>query len=176
MTMAYDPGFEARIARVETLTGVLERCPDPATRSASRELVGTLLDLHRAGMARILELVAGSGDAGGSIIQALARDGLVASLLLLHGLHPVDLKSRVGSALDSVRKRLGPDVGLEMVDLEAETLRLRLTGGCGGCPSSAAAMKKSVEDAVLDVAPDLVAIEFVEATATPLGLYSETVP
>jgi Fe-S cluster biogenesis protein NfuA len=170
--MAYDSGFEARIARVETLTGILERCADPATRSASRELVGTLLDLHAAGLARIIELVAGSGDAGDAIVQALAGDSLVASLLLLHGLHPVDLKSRVDTALEGVRKRLGPDVGLELVDLEAETLRLRLSGGAGGCPSSAAAMKKSVEDAVLDVAPDLAGIEFVEATATPSGLYS----
>jgi Fe-S cluster biogenesis protein NfuA len=172
MTMADDRGFEARMARIEVLTAVLERCPDLSARTASRELVGTLLELHGAGLARILELIAGSGGAGGPIVSTLARDGLVASLLLLHDLHPVDLKSRVGTALDGVRARLGPHAGLDLVGLEGETLRLRLAAGCGGCPSSSVAMRKTVEDAILAAAPDLTSIEFVESAEPRPGVFS----
>ena len=89
-------GFEARIARVEALTGILERCPDPEARAASRELVGALLDLHGEGPGEILALTSGkAGDAGRAIASSFARDDLVANLLLLHGLHPDDLETRV---------------------------------------------------------------------------------
>ncbi|MDG3005445.1 NifU family protein [Paludisphaera mucosa] len=173
MTMPDRREFEASMARIEVLTGVLERCPDLAARSASRELVGALLELHGAGLARILELIAGSGDAGDELVSTLARDGLVASVLLLHDLHPIDLKSRVGIALDGVRARLGPHADLDLVGIEGGTLRLRLAGGgCGGCPSTSAAMKKSVEDAILEAAPDLASIEFVEPLEPPQGAFS----
>ena len=52
--------------------------------------------------------------------ERLATDDLVASLLLVHGLHPHDVERRVSDALDRVRPYLGSHGGdvdlLEVTD------------------------------------------------------------
>jgi Fe-S cluster biogenesis protein NfuA len=171
MIMSDHSGFESRIARIEALTATLERCQDLDARAASRELVGALLDLHGAGLAKVLELTTGAGEAGRAIVASLARDGLVANLLLLHGLHPENLESRIRSALDGLRSRIGNQAGVDLVGLEGDSLRLRLSRECGGCPSSTIAIKKTIEDALLAAAPDLSSIEFIEEAGPSTGLF-----
>src|SRR5262245_13789887 len=94
------------MARVEQLIEKAERFPDPAARDVTREIVGALLELHGAGLARVLDALTGAGAVGRSVLEALAADGLVSSLLMLHGLHPVDLENRVRTALEAVRPAL----------------------------------------------------------------------
>ena len=45
------------------------------------------------------------------MLNRLAADDLVASLLLVHGLHPHDVHRRVSDALDRVRPYLGSHGG-----------------------------------------------------------------
>jgi hypothetical protein len=116
--------FRERLARVEALVGALERCPDSAAREAARDLVRTLLDLHAAGLGRILD-VAGRESA---LVERLATDDLVSSLLLLHGLHPHPVARRVARALERARPRfraLGADVELLAASDEAVHLGFR---------------------------------------------------
>ncbi len=99
----------------------------------------------------------------------LLDDELVASLLLLHGLHPHDLMDRVQQALVDVRPYLGSHGGdVEILELDevTGTLRLGLLGSCDGCPSSTATLKYSVERAIQEAAPEIVHIE-VEGLAAP---------
>ena len=93
------------------------------------------------------------------LLGALADDDLVASLLIVHGLHPDDLDARVERALDSVRPFLrhhGGDVELLDVDEDAGAVRLRLLGSCDGCPSSSVTLQLAVERAIRDAAPEIV--------------------
>ena len=125
------------MARLEELIGQAERFADPAARAVTREVVSALLELHGAGLARVLDVLAGSGDVGRSVTQALVADGLLASLLMLHGIHPVDLESRVRMALDAVRPTLAKHGGgVELLGIADGVVRLRLEGNCNGCPSS----------------------------------------
>ena len=71
----------ARIDR--TLLGEIEAAADPNLRTTVQELVQLVMDLHGAGLERMLELIRATGDGGESIIQKLGRDDLVASLLVL---------------------------------------------------------------------------------------------
>src|ERR1043165_8163330 len=93
----------AGMERVEGLIRKIEGLPDPEARAAAVELMQSLLEFHGAGLDRLMELVAEEGGAGYRIFERLARDELVAGLLLLYGLHPVPVETRVGQALDSVR-------------------------------------------------------------------------
>lgn len=133
--------FRERLTRVEALVGALERCPDPAAREAARDLVRTLLDLHAAGLGRVLD-VAGRESA---LVERLATDDLVSSLLLLHGLHPHPAARRVARALERVRS-LGGDV--ELIQATDEVVRLRVRGALARSDWAAAA------DAVTAAAPD----------------------
>ena len=54
----------------------------------------------------MLERIAGLGEPGQALIASLADDDLVSNLLLLYGLHPLDLETRVSQALEQVRPYL----------------------------------------------------------------------
>ena len=71
----------------------------------------------------------------------------MASLLLVHGLHPYDVETRVARALDGVRPYLGSHGGdVELLGVTDDgVVRLRLLGSCDGCPSSSVTLKLAVE-------------------------------
>jgi Fe-S cluster biogenesis protein NfuA len=158
--------FQRRIQKIEGLVRALEAVADPKIRASAKELVQCLLDLHGAGLDRILAAVTGAGEPGRVLIDELARDDLVSSLLLLHGLHPVRLEDRVRQALE----RVGPYLrshggGVEMVGLSGGVVRLRLSGGGHGCGSSPAALQAAVEEALYAAAPDVEGLQ-IDAVAT----------
>jgi hypothetical protein len=70
------------------------------------ELVQSLMELHGTGIGRMMEIVAESGESGLDVIDGFGRDELVGGLLLLYGLHPIPLETRVRQALDKVRPYL----------------------------------------------------------------------
>jgi Fe-S cluster biogenesis protein NfuA/nitrite reductase/ring-hydroxylating ferredoxin subunit len=132
-----------------------------AARSRAEELVGCVTDLYGAGLARMLEILDRSGRLDDELWASLAADDLVASLLLVHDLHPYDVESRVRQALDSVRPYLGSHGGdVELVDVsDSGVVRLRLLGSCDGCPSSSVTLQLAVEGAVEAAAPEVTRIE-----------------
>jgi Fe-S cluster biogenesis protein NfuA len=152
--------FQTRMRRLEELLQEVERAGPPAAREHTREIVQALLDLYGAGLEKILEGIAAAGEQGQAIIDSLACDDLVSSLLLLHGLHPLDLETRVQQALEQVRPALRKHGGdVELLQVRDGLVRLRLQGNCHGCPSSAATMRQTVEEAIVAKAPDATAVE-----------------
>ena len=168
--------------RIETLLAELAG-EGPRTRARAEELVQLLLRLYGAGLERILSAIDAESGAEGSaadrIFARLAEDDLVASLLVLHDLHPLDLGSRIARALDRVRPHLSSHGGdVEILGVEDGVVRLRLLGSCDGCPSSSVTMKLAVERAIAEAAPEIVRIEVeggersAPGGATPPGLVS----
>ena len=156
-----DKDFGERIGRIEVLIHSLEEIANPAAQAAAKELVQSLLDLHGTGLERMLDITFESGAAGEAIIDELARDELVGSLLLLHGLHPLDLETRVLQALDKVRPYLATHGGnVELLGVSEDgVVGLRLEGSCHGCPSSRMTLKGAIEAAIYEAAPDVTALE-----------------
>ena len=145
---------EQLIERVQQFTAELERITDPSARRAADELVGAVIELYGQGLERIFAAVAESSD--GTLGDRLAGDGIVASLLLIHGLYPVGLAERVGEALDSVRPYMESHGGdVELLGLEDGVARIRLNGSCEGCPASASTLELAIKSALDEAAPDL---------------------
>jgi Fe-S cluster biogenesis protein NfuA len=152
--------FQARLQRLDVLLGEVERFADPEAQDHTRELVQAVLDLHGVGLQRLLEHLSAAGDAGAAVLDTCARDEVVAGLLLLHGLHPLDVETRVRQALDDVRPYLRSHGGnVELLEVRDGVVRLRLVGNCDGCPSSSLTMRQTVEEAILGKAPDVTAVE-----------------
>ena len=151
---------EELVERVQELLGSLDEIADPVAQARVQELVGTVLELYGAGLDRILGVLADAGEAGLPIRDALLDDGIVASLLLIHGLYPIPLEERVMQALDSMRPFLASHGGnVELVSVEEGVARLRLEGSCNGCPSSAATLENALKEAIEEAAPDLLGLE-----------------
>lgn len=161
-----DQTLQERVGRMETLLGEIEALKDPKARSKAAEMVGVLLDLYGDGLARMMEVVAEGGERERTF-EAFAGDGLVSHLLLLHGLHPLDVEARVVGALEEVRPYLQSHGGnVELLGIEGGVARLRMQGSCDGCPSSAMTLKLAIEEAIQKAAPDLEGIE-AEGVAEP---------
>ncbi|OBG52529.1 NifU family protein [Mycobacterium sp. E735] len=148
----------------DRIQNLLDSCAasGPAARDRATELVREVVGLYGAGLQRIMQCLGQAGDPG--IAERLATDDLVASLLLVHGLHPHDVHRRVSDALDRVRPYLGSHGGdVDLVGVDGDTLRLAFKGSCKSCPSSAVTLELAVEDAVRAAAPEISAIEVVTA-------------
>ncbi len=131
------------------------RLPIPAVYDKAEELLRLITELYAAGLGRVVEVVSEAP----ATLAKLVDDELVASLLVVHGLHPDSLAARVERALESVRPFLaqhGGDVELLDIDADAGAVLLRLLGSCDGCPSSAVTLQHAVERAIVEAAPEIV--------------------
>jgi Fe-S cluster biogenesis protein NfuA/nitrite reductase/ring-hydroxylating ferredoxin subunit len=154
-----DQGLQERVARIETLLGEIETLADPHAKSKAAEMAQVLLELYGEGLARMMEVVA-QGEESERAFKVFAEDELISHLLLLHGLHPLDVETRVVQALEEVRPYLESHGGnVELLGVEGGVARVRMEGSCDGCPSSAVTLKLAIEEAVLKAAPDLEGIE-----------------
>jgi Fe-S cluster biogenesis protein NfuA/nitrite reductase/ring-hydroxylating ferredoxin subunit len=161
-----DRELRERVARMEALLEEIEALKDPNARQKAAEVVGVLLELYGEGLARMMEVVA-QGEESKRTFEVFAEDELVSHLLLLHGLHPLDVEARVVRALEEVRPYLQSHGGnVEFLGVEGGVARLRMEGSCDGCPSSTMTLKLAIEEAVQKAAPDLEGIE-AEGVAEP---------
>jgi Fe-S cluster biogenesis protein NfuA/nitrite reductase/ring-hydroxylating ferredoxin subunit len=164
---------QEQLQRIDALIQEIEATADPATQSRVNELLQALLEFHSAGLERMLELVWDAGEFGQTVIDDfLARDELVCNLMLLHGLHPLPLETRVMQALDKVRPYLGSHGGdVELLGITPEgVVQLRLQGSCHGCGSSRVTLEYAIEEGIYAAAPDIAGIEvegMAESQTTP---------
>jgi Fe-S cluster biogenesis protein NfuA/nitrite reductase/ring-hydroxylating ferredoxin subunit len=145
-------------------------------RERAEELVRLVVDLYGAGLERLLEVVYDTGRLDDELLDRLAADDLVASLLTVHGLHPYSVETRVARALDGVRPYLGSHGGdVEFLGLTDEgVVRLRMLGSCDGCASSAVTLTLAVETAITAAAPEVSGIEVEEGV--PQGGDASVIP
>jgi Fe-S cluster biogenesis protein NfuA/nitrite reductase/ring-hydroxylating ferredoxin subunit len=161
--------------RIEELLGQLESSLDGRAFEQVQDLVSLVTDLYGGGLARILEL-AGEDTA---LRERLADDDLVASLLVLHDLHPLDLEARVRRALEAVRPYLGShggDVDLVALDGEEGVVTLQMLGSCDGCASSSVTLELAVQRAIEEAAPEIVRIDVTGGAEAPAAEGSVATP
>jgi Fe-S cluster biogenesis protein NfuA len=155
-------GAREAAERIEELLDRLRGGPDPQGGAIAEELVGCLVRLYGAGLARIVAMV---GPEGG---RDLCDDPLVESLLLVHDLHPLDTETRIRRAVDRVRVRLPQYNGkIDYLGLDGDGLaRVRLQGG-RGCRSTDDAVRLAVESAIEDAAPEVRGVRVEVAAPLP---------
>lgn len=154
--MTADKDFQNHVQKIVQMVHDLETIADPAVRSATKELVQLLLDMHGAGLERVLEIAFRSGDQGARLIDELGADPLVGSLLVLYGLHPEDLHTRVERKLKQIDSKLHK-MGAEASLLSAEEGNVRVKARVNGhsCGSTARSVRSTLEEAIYEAAPDL---------------------
>ncbi len=151
--------FHEDMQRIGGLVQEIEAIADPAVRAATKGLMESLMDLHGAALEKALEIIFEAGEPGREIIDRLGRDSLVSSVLVLYGLHPEDIETRVIKAVDRIRPQLRKQ-GCEVEFLSARdgAIRLRVETGSHTCGSTAKTIQATLEGAMYDAAPDLASV------------------
>ncbi|BBZ34518.1 NifU family protein [Mycolicibacterium confluentis] len=172
---AEDGRWRAAGDRIQALFDAAGGMGGTRARERAEALVGEVVGLYGEALHRMLAM------ADDAQVERLAQDDLVASLLLVHGLHPHDVHRRVSDALERVRPYLGSHGGdVELLEVVAgpqgSTARLRFAGSCQSCPSSAVTLEFAVEDAVRAAAPEVTTVEVVTEQAEPAEPGAPVIP
>jgi Fe-S cluster biogenesis protein NfuA len=141
--------------RIEQLLTELVADGVPGVAHRVDELVRLLAELYGEGLARIMTALTADGVTGAEVVDRLAADDLVASLLVVHGLHPLSIPERVERALEGVRATFADAGGnAELLSVETDTAVVRVTAG-SGCGAGHAKIAAAVEEAIAGAAPDV---------------------
>ena len=148
------PEFQQRLESIEAVIRQIESAGDPNVRTAARELVQLVMELHGAGLERILEILRSNGESGQNLLGSLGRDDMVASLLVLYGLHPLSFAERINQALEKANRQMrSRSATVELIGLEDGAVRLHLKANGHG-----PALKEVVEAAIYQAAPDITSL------------------
>jgi Fe-S cluster biogenesis protein NfuA/nitrite reductase/ring-hydroxylating ferredoxin subunit len=154
--------------RVQQLSVQIDQLSDARARELAQELVAAVIAMYGDGLARIMEVISESREAGATILDQLSQDGAVASLLLIHDLYPVSLEQRVIEALDTVRPYMESHGGnVELIAIDDGVAKLVLQGSCNGCAASRATLELAIKQALDEHAPDLAGLDVAGVSEQP---------
>ena len=157
--MSNEKEFQQRVQRIGALVQEIEGIADPAVRASTTQLVQLIMEFHGTGLDRAMEILADAGESGMTLIDKLGRDPMVSSLLVLYGLHPESLETRVSKAIDRLATKLRRDGAVvELLPITDGAVSIRVTPGEHACGSTTKALLAEVEDAVYEAAPDITSL------------------
>jgi hypothetical protein len=169
--MSSAPTLQSVAERIELLVDELSALGDDrggggggrGTREKANELVQLLMRFYGRGLARVLEIVdEESAEDARRLFGKFEDDPLVASLLVLHDLHPVSAETRVAVALERARAELeAPLTLLEVRDGVARVRAESVPGGNGNGHHASARLRRSIEQAIEAAAPEIGTVEIV---------------
>jgi hypothetical protein len=153
------------VDKIEELVRQAEGISDPHARDVAVDLVRAILDFHAAGLERMLDIVFESGTTGEKIVDRIASDDLTSSVLLLHGLHPDAIDTRVNRAVEKLQEVFSSlGAKLSLLSIEAGTVRLFFESQrtWSGTP-----VRASIEKAILQAAPEITSVIIEGVKETP---------
>jgi Fe-S cluster biogenesis protein NfuA len=162
--------FQEQVRKLGELVTQFEEMPDSPQKTAAKELVQFLMEVHSQGLERMMELIFESRDSGSALIDRFGKDDLAGGLLLLYSLHPDALEARVQAAVERMRAKLGKlSCAVELLSIEGGAVRVQLTAGGHSCGSSTREVRAIVENGIYELAPDVGSLEILgpeEPTST----------
>jgi Fe-S cluster biogenesis protein NfuA len=154
--------FPEKLLQLGQLIAQFDQMPENPQKAAGMKLVQLLMDVHGAGLDRIMEIICENEIIGPAIIEKLGQDSITGSLLLLYSLHPDDLETRVKKAIERIRPRLRKvSYSVDLTRVNEGTVEVRVTSTSSGhtCGSTAKDVRAIVEEGVYELAPDVTSLE-----------------
>jgi Fe-S cluster biogenesis protein NfuA len=151
--------FHAQTENINRQVQRVSEIQNEDARAAALDLLQSVMDLHGAVISRVVEVLSGSGDAGRNSLAKLGSDPLICGLLVLYGVHPLPLEERVGRAVEKASQQLRKQGGgVTLTGIADAVVKVKIEGSGHGCGSSGDAFKRTVEQAVLEAAPDVLEV------------------
>jgi hypothetical protein len=150
MTPVDGSSSKQSIARIDELVRQIETMPDAAARATAVDLVSAIMNLYGEALQRIVAIVAGAGT---EMMPLLGADEVVSRVLVLHGLHPDDFRTRLRGALEKLQRHFDSRGGaIEVLNAELDLIRIRVTVKRA---SSVASARQLIEDALYEAVPEV---------------------
>lgn len=140
-----------------TVEGIIDELLDDPGPVAERsmEMLTVVVDLHEAGLAQLTGAIDPDLRPPRTVLDAMTHDDLIASLLLIHGLHPEPASDRLERVLADLTAKSGVVATVELVALTDEGVHLRVDAAN---PSDAYRLRLTVERTLDERLPDLVPV------------------
>jgi hypothetical protein len=152
--MSNEDEFSVHMKTLEERLAEVERSCAPAALDGVRALVRAVLDVHQSGLREILEVVSVATQRDGKpALRALCERPSIASLLLMHELHPDDFDLRIERALREANESASGQVRASVVTIDGRRVHLRIEGGPAG---AALVFRRVLERVTCEHAPDAI--------------------
>lgn len=150
--------FQAHTEKIEHLLQKVNALSDEAARRTATDLMQSVMDLHGAGLSRVVELLSDSGETGRKALAKIAADPLICGLLVLYGVHPVPLEERARQAVEKLRPQLQKiGASVELANVADGVVRVNVQTSHPDAHSTTAA-RATIEQAIREAAPEVIEI------------------
>jgi len=157
-----EAALRAESSQIEQLLDELRTLVTAPAWLRVEDLLRRVVRLYGAGLGRTLDHARAAGADEPRLAELCSGDDLLASLLVLHGLHPHTTEQRIDRALALLRRELGlPGDALVVDSLVGGALRLRASGELGGGAMATRVAEGVVRRVIENVAPEVSSIEIV---------------
>lgn len=146
---------------IERILAEIGRIADPSMQSLLRELVASILDLHAAGLRRMLEIVSAIHP-DGSVGNAFEQDVLVRALLTLHDLGTLPPAQRIRRALEELQPYLHQTgAAATLLRLEEDAVQVQLSVPGNADQAAVEHVRRRIEWALMESVPAMDCIEII---------------
>jgi hypothetical protein len=142
-------------AEIESLIRKMGEPGDSRATAQAQELVRLVMSLYGAGLSRVLEIVRTEGGGPHAVLERFATDPLLASLLVLHELHPHPIDIRVERALTGLGPHLPAHTHLTLVAADSASVHVRVDRPAGVQAQSGGHVRLAIERAIQEAAPEI---------------------
>jgi hypothetical protein len=143
--------------RLEELLDGVEHAAGPQAWPRVEALVAALLELYGEGLERVLGAARAEAKSLEALEKRLTEDEIITSLLLLHGLHPIDLQTRIDLALERVASAAPGAAALELASIDDGMVSLRVAPGGAGTMARSLSTEAAVT-AIERAAPEITGV------------------
>jgi hypothetical protein len=158
--MIDDDRLRAESVEIEyMLEEIKDLVAEPAWQRIER-VIARVVRLYGAGLAHTIEHARSAGVTSATFDESMAADDLLASLLALHGLHPLSVDVRVQRALATARAELGLAADdLVLVAVHDRRVELRAIADLGGGAMASRVAEAAIRRVIESVAPEVTTID-----------------
>ncbi|MCQ3979482.1 MAG: hypothetical protein DPW09_39190 [Anaerolineae bacterium] len=150
--------FETLAERVDQAVNEV-RTLDEAGQAKALALKSAVEAFHKVGLTKIIQRLK-ADPRGKELLFELVDEPSVYALFAMHGLVRADLPTRVSRVIDMVRPYMQSHGGdVELVNVNGETVFVKLHGACNGCSMSAVTLRNGVEESLREHVPEIKHIE-----------------
>jgi hypothetical protein len=163
-----DTQLQTEAQELEAMLARLHETVPQEHRVTVDAVLRRIVSLYGAGLDHALRLARRSAADPASFDVLVMRDELLASLLLVHGLHPLPTEDRVRKALAIVEVELGHTLAIESI--ADGVLELRADAPLGGGAVARDVNERVIRRVIETHAPELVELRIVGLPPRPQGL------